>query len=43
VPLLKKQGQKITVLSGLGTATLKDGVVTAKIPQKLQYLFLRID
>ncbi|MBT8038227.1 MAG: alpha-galactosidase [Verrucomicrobiae bacterium] len=43
VPLLKNLGQKVTVLSGPGTASLKDGVVTAKIPEKLQYIFLRID
>ncbi len=43
VPLLKKLGQKVTVLSGNGTATLKDGVITADIPEQLQYLFLRID
>ena len=43
VPLLKNLGQKVTVLSGNGTATVKDGVITANIPEKLQYLFLRIN
>ena len=43
LPLLVPHGQKATVLAGGGTATLKDGCLTAKIPEQLGYLFLRVE
>ena len=43
LPLLVPHGQKVTVLAGGGTAKLKDGCLTAKIPEQLGYLFLRVE
>jgi len=43
IPLLNPGGQTVTILGGSGTASLKDGALTVSVPEKLQYLFLRID
>ena len=42
VPLLKAGNATVTVLGGKGSAVFKDGVLTAEIPETLQYLFLRV-
>jgi alpha-galactosidase len=43
LPLLEAKDANLTVLGGKGTATFRDGVLTTSIPEKLHYLFLRID
>ncbi len=43
IPLLHPAKHSVTVLGGSGSATLNDGILTANIPEKLQYLFLRVE
>ncbi|NNJ86020.1 MAG: hypothetical protein HKP20_02510 [Akkermansiaceae bacterium] len=42
IPLLRNKAAKVTVLGGKGTATYLDGKLSVNIPEKLQYLFLRV-
>lgn len=42
IPLLKSKNASVTVLGGKGSAEFADGVLTAAIPDTLQYLFLRV-
>jgi alpha-galactosidase len=43
IPLLKAQDAKVTILGGKGSATYENGILKATIPDKLQYVFLKVE
>lgn len=43
IPLLNRDSGNVTVLAGKGTATMNNGQLQVRIPETLQYLFLRIE
>ncbi|MGB1130023.1 MAG: alpha-galactosidase [Haloferula sp.] len=43
IPLLQAKEAAVTVLGGQGEAGYRDGELTVTIPEKLQYLFLKVE
>jgi alpha-galactosidase len=43
IPLLDHKEAKVTILGGKGSATYENGILKATIPDKLQYVFLKVE
>jgi hypothetical protein len=43
IPLLDHKEAKVTILGGKGSATYENGILEATIPDKLQYVFLKVE